>query len=68
MAQQYVGLNRGQQGFKVSDFTVGTSTGSTDFEVRYDDSKSLTRHDLVKMLKAVRRFYEMTITTNKPGL
>jgi len=58
MAQHYIGFNRGVEGFKPSDFTTGTSTGSTDMEFRYDDSKSLTRLDLMKFLEAVERFVE----------
>lgn len=55
MADLYIGLNRGQEGFTASDFTVGSSSGSTDMELRIDDSKSLTRLDIVKFLEAVER-------------
>lgn len=55
MASLYIGLNRGQQGLQSSDFTIGSSTGSTDFEVRIDNSKSLTRKDVTLMLEAVHR-------------
>lgn len=55
MASTFIGLNRGQQGSLVSDFTVGTSTGGTDLEVRIDTGKSLTRQDAKLMLEAIVR-------------
>lgn len=61
MAQHYIGLNRGLEGFTPSDFTVGTSTGSTDMEFRYDDTKSLTRKDLHNFLCAVERYVESNL-------
>lgn len=70
MASEYVGFNRGQEGFLPSDFTVGTSTGGTDMEFRYDKTKSLTRKDLVNFLCAVERWVEsqLLIGTNTPDL
>lgn len=56
MTQHYIGLNRGIEGMKPSDFTTGTSTGSTDIELRWDDSKSLTREEIYRALKAIQRF------------
>lgn len=58
MADRFIGFNRGVEGFKPSDFTVGTSTGSTDMELRYSDSASLTRKDLILFLCAVERYLE----------
>lgn len=58
MTMHYIGFNRGVEGFKPSDFTVGTSTGGTDMELRYDDTKSLTRLDLVKFVEALERYIE----------
>ena len=58
MAQHYIGFNRGLEGAKPSDFTTGTSTGNTDMEFRYDDTKNLTRKDLMLFLEAVERFVE----------
>ena len=55
MASTFIGLNRGQQGLLVSDFTVGTSTGSTDVEVRIDTGKSLTRGEVKLILEAIIR-------------
>lgn len=61
MANLYIGLNRGQEGFRPSDFTVGSSTGSTDVELRIDDSKSLTRKDVANMLCAFARYIESNL-------
>ena len=59
MTQQYVGFNRGVEGFKESDFTYTSgSTGSTDMEFRWDDTKSLTRKDIKNALCALERFFE----------
>lgn len=68
MASQFVGLNRGQQGFTYSDFTVGSSTGSTDIELRFDTGKSLTREDVYNALKAFQRWVDSTFTTAVPPL
>lgn len=57
MTQHYIGFNRGVPGFKATDFTIGTSTGSTDIEIRFDDSKGLTRFDLIKFAKAIERYF-----------
>ena len=58
MASLYIGLNRGQQGFAASDYTIGTSTGSTDVEVRIDTGKSLDRGDVKLILEAITRMVE----------
>lgn len=70
MASTYVGFNRGVEGFKTNDFTVGASTGSTDMEFRYDGTKSLTRKDLVNFLCACERWVEsqLLIGTTTPDL
>lgn len=59
MASLFIGLNRGQQGFKASDFTIGTSTGSTDVELRIDTGKSLTRLDVKLIVEAIELMVEM---------
>ena len=46
MASIYIGLNRGAFGLQVDEVTVGTSTGSTDVELRMDETKGLTRKDI----------------------
>jgi hypothetical protein len=56
MADRFIGLNRAQEGFKPSDFTVGSSTGSTDMELRYSDSANLTRKDICNFLEACERY------------
>ncbi len=58
MADHFVGLNRGQEGFLFSDFTTGTSTGATDVELRVADAKSLTRKDVHNIIEAFERFFE----------
>lgn len=59
MASTFIGLNRGQQGTVVGDFTVGTSTGSTDVEVRIDTGKSLTRGEVKLILEAIVRMIDV---------
>lgn len=58
MADHYVSLNRGKQGFKSSDFTTGTSSTSTDqIELRVKDGASLTALDVENALCAFERFF-----------
>lgn len=57
MADHFLGINRGVPGTKDTDFTYGTSTGSTDIELRVADAKSLTREDVRKALQAFIRFF-----------
>lgn len=70
MASVFVGFNRGVEGFKQADFTVGATTGGTDMELRYDQTKSLTRKDLVLFLCAMTRWVasQFFISTNTPDL
>jgi hypothetical protein len=56
MTNHYLGINRGQQGFGDSDFTYGTSSGSTDYELRIDDSKHSDIKDVILALDAFKRF------------
>ena len=59
MADHYVSLNRGIQGFKYSDFTTGTSTTAGDaIELRVLDGASLTKKDVLVALEAFERFFE----------
>ncbi len=59
MADHFVSLNRGEQGFKASDFTTGTSTTGTDqIELRVLDGASLTNLDVINALCAFERFFE----------
>lgn len=55
MTSSYLGINRGVEGFAASDFTFGTSTGSTDIELRWDNTKSLNILDIEKALDAFKR-------------
>ena len=34
MSDHFLGLNKGQEGFKYSDFTYGATTGATDVELQ----------------------------------
>jgi len=54
MAQRYFGLNRGAD-HNPNDVTVGTSTGSTDIELRIDDSKGMNSLDVNMAVDAIMR-------------
>jgi hypothetical protein len=60
VADHYVALNRGVEGFKQNDFITGTaSTGGTNtMELRIADGANLTKKDVVNALKAFERFFE----------
>lgn len=59
MADHYVSINRGIQGFKYSDFTTGTaSTAGDGIELRVLDGASLTKKDIKVALEAFERFFE----------
>jgi hypothetical protein len=59
MADHFVSLNRGEGGFKYSDFTTGTSSTAGDaIELRVADAASLTRKDVQLALEAFERFFE----------
>lgn len=64
MASHYLGYNRGIRGTQDSDFTYGTSTGSTDMELRIDDGKSITREDIIRFLESCERF----LTSSNPHI
>ena len=66
MAQHYIGFNRGKEGLTISDYTTGTSTGSTDMEFRFDDTKSLTKLDVQKFLDVVADIY-FNLAVNNGG-
>lgn len=48
MASEFYGFNRGQTEFNV---TEGSSTGSTDIELRVDLTKSLTKEEVCSFLQ-----------------
>ncbi|MCA1512172.1 hypothetical protein [Bradyrhizobium sp. NBAIM01] len=59
MADHYIALNRGVQGFKQSDFTTGTaSSAASGIELRILDGAGWTKKDAVLALEAFRRFLE----------
>lgn len=48
MASEFYGFNRGQTEFSV---TEGSSTGSTDVELRVDLTKNLTKEEICSILQ-----------------
>jgi hypothetical protein len=60
MADHYVALNVGVEGFTYADFITGTaSTAGTNLvELRIQDSTNLTRKDIDNMLEAFQRFFQ----------
>jgi len=54
MASQFFGYNRGAD-LSPDKVTTGTSTGSTDVELRVDLAKSLTRQDVNLITEALMR-------------
>jgi len=61
MAGISLAINHGLDGFRVSDFTIGTATptGGTDMEFRFNtsdqNSNVLTKKDLLIALEAITR-------------
>lgn len=60
MADHYVALNDGVEGFKYSDFITGTvsTAGTNQVELRVQDGTSLTKKDINNLLDAFKRFFE----------
>jgi len=60
MADHYVALNDGVEGFKYSDFITGTAStvGVNQVELRVQDGTNLTRKDLQNILEAFERFFK----------
>ena len=60
MADHYVALNDGIEGFKYSDFITGTAStvGTNQVELRVQDGTNLSKKDVVNIIKAFRRFFE----------
>ena len=61
MSDHFIGINRGKDGFKLSDFTTDTSsTSSLDIELRIADvdgqGRVMTRKDVLIALEAIERF------------
>lgn len=58
MADHFISLNRGKQGFNAVDFTTGVATTAGDqIELRITDSV-LTIKDMLVALEAFERFIE----------
>lgn len=53
MADHFIGLNRGAVGFADSQITFGTSSGSTDVEIRIADAAGWTRQELILALEVI---------------
>lgn len=72
MTQHYIGLNKGQVQVmsRLSNATVGTATGSTDMELRWDDTKGITRLELRQFTEFLEFFIENNTvdTTSLPAL
>jgi hypothetical protein len=59
VADHFVSLNRGQEGFTYAQFVTGTaSTAGADVELRVTDAASLTKKDVHTILQAFTRFFE----------
>lgn len=56
MADLFIGCNRGAIVTQPYRFTTGSSTGSTDVELRIDLSKSLTRQDVANILEGIEGY------------
>lgn len=68
MADHYVSLNRGEQGFAASDFTTGTaSTAADQIELRVKDGAGLTKMDVYNALCAFQRFIESAKLVSAAG-
>lgn len=74
MAAISLSISRGVGGFKISDFTVGTSApGAGDIELRYNTTDTnaavLTRKDIIIALEAFERaLAQGPLITNTPVL
>jgi hypothetical protein len=60
MADHYVALNNGVEGFLYSDFLTGTAStvGVNQVELRVQDGTNLSKKDIKNLLKAFERFFE----------
>jgi hypothetical protein len=59
MADHFIALNRGVQGFKQNDFVTGTaSSAAAGIELRILDGAGWTKNEAVNALKAFERFLE----------
>jgi hypothetical protein len=74
MSDHFVAINRGKDGFKISDFVTGTSTtAAADIELRIADvdgqGVAMTRKDVAIALEAFERWVQSgPILTTFPPL
>lgn len=74
MAAVSFSIKRGKDGFKVSEFTIGTLAPNADeFELRVNladaNSAATTRKDVIQALDAFKRVIESGATfSNKPPM
>jgi hypothetical protein len=73
MANTFIAINRGNDGFRYSDFTIGTVTSAaTDFELRIagvdGTGATPTKKDVYNALKAFMRALEDPNLLNIPPL
>lgn len=67
MADHFVSLTRGEQGFKFNDFATGVATTAGDtIEVRVTDT-TMTVKDVIVALEAFERFFENQQQTTTAG-
>jgi hypothetical protein len=68
MANHFVSLNRGQEGFTYVEFVTGTaSSAGADVELRVADAASLTKKDVHNILQAFIRLFENAQQTSAAG-
>ena len=57
MADHFIAIDRGIEGFKQNDFTTGAaSSAATAIELRVKDGAGLTKKDVSLALRAFERF------------
>jgi len=68
MASNFLGINRGQTD-QPGNVVTGSSTQSTDFELRVDTGKGSTKEDVVKAMRAIEKFILSNyIVAGNPGV
>jgi hypothetical protein len=69
MADHFIALNRGLQGFKQTDFTTGTSSSAASgIELRILDGAGWTKNDAVNALRSFERFLETAPWVSAAGI
>lgn len=57
MTMHYLGMNKGVQQ-SPANITHGTSTTSTDMELRWDDTKAIQKKDIIIMMSVLEQYLE----------